>query len=160
MTGGWAIVRADSPDSRIGQPHHAAVAALISQELEHIGSGNSNRVLRHDRADTAPRRTGQSNALNTGSQSSRQARSQRAARWYAVKIVRVLSDRRIAGHVDRDLSCGESKDGLSGLGISGTKVSRLALLVRQLPSVAPSQVHCEELFGAGQARRRPRRRIR
>jgi hypothetical protein len=41
--------------------------------------------------------------------------------------------------------------------ISGTKVSRLALLVSQLPSVAPSQVHCEEPlslmyrieFGAG-----------
>jgi hypothetical protein len=41
--------------------------------------------------------------------------------------------------------------------ISGTKVSRLAQLVSQLPSVAPSQVHCEEplslmyriVFGAG-----------
>jgi len=28
--------------------------------------------------------------------------------------------------------------------ISGTEASRLALLVSQLPSVAPSQVHCEE----------------
>jgi len=28
--------------------------------------------------------------------------------------------------------------------ISGTKASRLALLVSQLPSLAPSQVHCEE----------------